>query len=199
MQTVGTCLVWSQGRKAAGIQSLPEPLRQHDIQTVEKEKGMSEREPHISNQIWLCFLMLIQTEVWWLEITEMTQMSRDAANTAPSQQQCYAPIAAVSLLNIPNMESFEVPAEETFLFVIETTNEYCLKLWIWIESKSQHSFFSCIPGSLVSCSPQAGALREGETGRGKGRKREEARKVREGERGNTLLPSVSLWISISTV
>lgn len=192
MQTVGTCLVWSQGKKAAGVQSSPGPLRQHEIQTVEKEKSMSEWEAQISNQIWLRFLMLIQTEVWWLEIIEMRQMSRDAANTAPSQQQCCAPIAAVSLLNIPNMQSFEVPAEQTFLFVTETTNEDCLKLWVWIESKSQPSFFSCIPRSLVSCSPQAGALRE-RRGRGREREREKEREGQgkwEREKGGTVLSPV---------
>jgi hypothetical protein len=52
---------------------------------VERERR--ERETQISNQTCLCFLMLIQTEVQWLEIIEMRQMSRDAAKTATSQQQ----------------------------------------------------------------------------------------------------------------
>lgn len=44
----------------------------HKIQTGES----GERETQISNQTCLCFLMLIQTEVQWLEIIEMKQMSR---------------------------------------------------------------------------------------------------------------------------
>jgi hypothetical protein len=88
------------------------------------------------------------------------------------------------------------------------TNGDSLKWWDWIESKSQHSFFNCIQGSLVSCSPQAGTLskrereRQGEResdGKGEGAGEGGSRERERGRKGERSSPYVSLWILTSTV
>lgn len=191
MQTIGTCLVWSWGWKVTGIQIItraPSPAWNSNCR--EREKAwVSEWEAQISNQTWLCFLMLIQTEVWWLEIIEMRQMSTDAADTAPSQQQCYVPISPVSLLNTPNVESLEGPAGETFLFVTGRNKWRQFKMvgldWVQISTLifqlySRKSSLLFTPGRNIE---QKG---EGETGRKrewwKGRRSRRGRKQGKGER-----------------
>lgn len=73
--------------------------------------------------------MLIQTEVSWLEIIEMRQMSGMLQTQLLSSSSGCVPMVKASLLNTPTMvEGPEVPAGETSFFVTKMSK------WRWFKA-----------------------------------------------------------------